>query len=137
MIRADLFRFSHTNVQVLGTLTFYDGAVVKGKFSTLELAWKENKNMVSCISEGTYKVIKRWSNRFGEHWHITDVPNRTFILIHAGNFHTEINGCVLVGTKHQDVNADGFPDVVESRKAMTAINDLLKEQESFELRIFS
>lgn len=62
---------------------------------TIELPWKRNELRVSCIPEGRYRVIDRFSPKFGRHWHIVDVPNRSFILIHpANNALKELAGCI-------------------------------------------
>jgi len=75
----------------------------------LELPWKDNQQKVSCIPLGTYSVKRRHSDRFKEHFHIQDVPNRTWILIHPGNYYTQIMGCVLVGGGFSDINNDWLP----------------------------
>ena len=80
-----------------------------GFFSkTLELPWRENKRSISCIPSGEYIVRIRQSPKYGSVYWVTDVPNRTWILIHAGNFagdtkkgfKTHVNGCILLGNKH-------------------------------------
>lgn len=53
--------------------------------STIELPWKQNKNQVSCIPEGKYELQKRWTRRFGNHFILMNVPNRSYILLHAAN----------------------------------------------------
>ena len=75
---------------------------------TLELPWRQNKRSISCIPAGEYNVKIRQSPKYGSVYWITSVPNRTWILIHAGNwagdrdkgFKTHVNGCVLLGKKH-------------------------------------
>jgi len=63
--------------------------------STIELPWKENKSQVSCIPEGSYELRKRYTPRFGKHFILTNVPNRSFILLHAANDALkEIKGCI-------------------------------------------
>lgn len=62
---------------------------------TIELPWKQNALRVSCIPEGRYRVLDRFSAKFGRHFHIVDVPNRSFILIHpANNALKELAGCI-------------------------------------------
>ena len=110
---------------------------------TLELPWKENKRRVSCIPAGRYTVVRRTSPKYGEHFHITNVPNRDLILIHAGNYAgsknpktkmSDILGCILVGTSMYDINADGIVDITNSKKAMKKLLKLLP-QEPFILNI--
>ncbi len=63
--------------------------------STIELPWKNNKSQVSCIPEGRYELKKRYTPRFGKHFIVLNVPNRSFILVHAANDALkEIKGCI-------------------------------------------
>ena len=62
---------------------------------SIELPWVGNQHIVSCIPEGKYEMKKRFSEKFGEHLHITDVPGRTLILIHPANDALiELGGCI-------------------------------------------
>ena len=92
---------------------------------TLELPWKNNQNDVSCIPKGIYKVSKRNSSKYGEHLHILDVPNRTFILVHSGNYYKQIQGCVLVGDSLIDLNKDKYKDVTNSKKTLEKLLSIL------------
>src|SRR5688572_33364162 len=63
--------------------------------STIELPWKNNMPRVSCIPEGEYELRKKWSKRFGNHFLLMDVPDRSHILIHPANDAlTELKGCI-------------------------------------------
>ena len=55
-------------------------------FDTLELPWKDNTTNISCIPEGVYIGKRRYSKKYREHMHITDVEGRSLILIHWGNY---------------------------------------------------
>lgn len=62
---------------------------------TIELPWRNNEVNRSCIPEGTYVLRRRYSKKF--HWHIeiTDVPGRSYILIHPANHAArELKGCI-------------------------------------------
>jgi hypothetical protein len=84
-----------------------EGVLTAGDFFcfTLELPWKDNQPDISCIPPGQYPVKPRLSPRFGEVYHVTEVENRSFILIHPGNFagdtalgyRTNVQGCILLG----------------------------------------
>ena len=102
-------------------------------FHTLELPWKENKRRISCIPADTYTVKKRWSEKYGWHLHITNVKGRTWILMHFGNFYTDILGCILAGNNHVDINNDGLKDITSSKKIMRLIMELVPE--NFKLQI--
>jgi hypothetical protein len=66
---------------------------------TLELAWKDNQRRKSCIPEGNYDLVNRQSSKFGKHYWVKDVPGRSAILVHVGNFPKDTSGCILVGDK--------------------------------------
>jgi hypothetical protein len=69
-----------------------DGAAI---CSTIELPWKNNQSQVSCIPEGKYKLIKRYSPHLKWHLQLMDVPGRQLVLIHPANdAFTELKGCI-------------------------------------------
>ena len=124
-----LNRWDFFDEQTIGSLMM-DGEIF---CYTLELPWRENRRNISCIPIGDYEVSRRTSEKYGEHFHILDVPDRSYILIHSGNFHNQIRGCVLVGEELADINKDGLPDVTNSKKTMKMLLDRLPE--TFTLRI--
>ena len=83
---------------------------------TLELPWKNNDRKVSCIPTGEYDIVPRWSQKYTNHLHILDVPDRDFILIHEANFVRQLEGCIAVGRRRIDIDGDGLIDVTESVK---------------------
>ena len=120
--KAILTRISDDGRQTLGHIKLINGKK-ELQLVTLELPWKDNERQISCIPKGTYEVKLRWSNNFGTHYHVLNVPNRDLILIHSGNFNKDTKGCILVGKKFADINKDGLMDVAMSRDAL---NDMLK-----------
>jgi len=63
--------------------------------SSIELAWENNQNRISCIPEGRYELTKRYSQRFDHHLLVNGVANRSYILIHAYNDALkESKGCI-------------------------------------------
>lgn len=126
-----LIRYKCDDKQTLGKLFDLDDDSFV--IHTLELDWDNNQKRTSCIPPGCYEVEPRYSEKYKDHFHIKDVPNRDFILFHSGNYHTHILGCILPGTGLSDINADGRKDVTSSRAAM----DLLLERypEGFRLEI--
>lgn len=63
--------------------------------NTIELPWKENRSRESCIPEGTYELIKRYSRRYQWHLLLNNVTGRNYILIHAFNDAVkESKGCI-------------------------------------------
>jgi hypothetical protein len=124
-----LERYPSSKVQTLGTLHIVDENNASIYYaSTLELPWKDNKNRISCIPIGTYPVIKHISPKFGECFWIQDVPGRSEILIHKGNFYTDILGCILPGADFTDINGDDYLDVVSSGDTMEELLMLLPDK---------
>ena len=135
-MKAILIRENFQDLQVTGSFELFDNNDKK-VFSckNLELPWLKNKSQKSCIPEGEYKVVNRQSAKYGNHYHVLDVENRTFILIHPGNYHFQIKGCILLGEKLTDINGDGYKDVTNSVKT---IKKLLKlAPKGFDLEIKS
>ena len=87
-----LNRFAYHPNATLGVISL-DGE----KFYTVERPWLNNEPNVSCIPLGEYEMDWRSSPRFGETWHIKDVPGRTHILIHVANFSKDVQGCIGLG----------------------------------------
>lgn len=51
------------------------------------------------IPAGTYQLTIRWSPKFSKAVpHVENVPGRTFIELHIGNFPSDTDGCTLIGT---------------------------------------
>lgn len=93
--------------------------LVKGRFicHTIELPWQNNAPRISCIPEGNYTVVKRYSRKFKWHLHLTDVPGRKWILIHPANHAIqELKGCIAPVT---EITAPGEGSL--SRKAFRAL----------------
>ncbi len=64
---------------------------------TLELPWKNNEKDVSCIPEGEYEFNRYSSTKYKNIWRLEGVPDRTDILIHAGNTIADFKGCIGAG----------------------------------------
>lgn len=100
---------------------------------TLELPWLNNQRRISCIPKGEYTVVKRYSPKYKNHFHILEVENRDWILIHIGNYHTDTLGCILPGLGLVDINGDGIKDVTSSGKAMNLLNKKLPSEFKLEI----
>ena len=71
----------------------------------------------TCIPEGTYDIkfrkvggfndrySKRYKNAHYGMLHLQDVPNFTYILIHAGNTSDDSSGCILTTTTQTDLDS--------------------------------
>lgn len=126
-MRLVLIRSSDNGHQTTGRLIVISEGGTVAAFSCLEPAWKDNQRSISCIPAGRYAVRKRHHERFGNHFHVLEVPGRDYILIHAGNYRSNTSGCILPGSGFGDINKDGQLDVVQSKVAMAALNNLLPD----------
>lgn len=124
-----LTRIHDTGVQTIGIMHLFDRNF-RTLFTckTLELSWRNNERRRSCIPTGKYKITPNQSPTFGPTFRLHDVPNRSDILIHTGNFHTNTLGCILVGNEFSDINRDGQLDVTSSRVIMNQLLAVLKTE---------
>tara|TARA_Y100000593_G_C4323318_1_gene345195 strand:- start:9667 stop:10098 length:432 start_codon:yes stop_codon:yes gene_type:complete len=120
-----IIRLSEEVCQTLGRLYIFEGLEERYSCYTLELPWLGNQRRVSCIPEGEYCVIKRVSQKYGEHFHVLDVPDRDYILIHFGNYNRDTLGCILPGKRCADIDGDGMRDVTSSRATMNYLYKLM------------
>ena len=115
--------------QTHGTLTVYDEDSGEQVFKcrTLELPDLGNQRNVSCIPEGHYDVSPVYSQTFGHIYGVEDVPGRSLIRIHQGNYagsinprtgRSDIRGCILVGKEFIDISGDGIADITSSKATL-------------------
>ncbi len=126
-----LTRVQEDAKQTLGSLSI-DGEIAA---VTLELPWLNNTRRISRIPNGTYRMIKHNSPKFGACFWVQDVPGRSEILVHYGNYHSDILGCILVGKAYKHLNQDGFFDVFNSKVAMRELLKHLPDQFNLEIKI--
>lgn len=89
--------------------------------ATIELPWKNNSARISCIPQGRYCLVKRYSPHFKTHFMLKDVPNRQYILIHpANNAALELKGCIAPVSLITGIGAG-----IHSVKAMQNLISLL------------
>ena len=100
---------------------------------TLELPWKDNLKDVSCIPEGVYTARKYDSPKHGGVVLLDDVPNRTYIEIHAGNYTRQIQGCILVGDSLSYLDSDSILDVSNSKTTLKLLMALLPARFNVEI----
>lgn len=135
MEQVDIFRTKESDQGTFGIL-------FSRTFScyTAELPWRDNQKNISCIPPGEYYTEIRMSPKFGKVYWVREVPDRSYILIHAGNwagdeskgYKSDVDGCIILGEK-QDTLA-GQLAVLNSRATLKKFMDELKE-EPFTLRI--
>lgn len=98
------------------------GILTAGRFRchTLERPWKNNERFDSCIPDGVYQCRPFDGARFRGVVEVTDVPDRSSILIHAANYAYELEGCIAVGHGcHFD--SENGSRIWESRKALAGL----------------
>ena len=133
-MKAMLIRTQYASDYTQGILLVFDAERnLRFQCCTLELPWRNNMRQVSCIPEGTYQVVRRSSPKFKDHYHLLQVPGREFILIHPGNYTSQIMGCILPGREFKRLNADSIPDIVQSQATLTSLLKLMGD--AFELQI--
>lgn len=129
-----LDRLADTGVSTFGSL---HDAENNELCVTLELGWHDNEPDRSCVPPGTYKMARRFSPKHGmDVWGLEDVPGRSDIELHIGNFAKDTKGCILLGTGYQDFGkADG--DVMGSKDAFTHFMYLMKDVDDTTLTIIA
>lgn len=93
-----LTRTERTPDGTFGELQVLAGGLLALK--TCEDDWKDNERSESCIPAGRYVLQRTIYRKHGyETFEVTGVPNRSRILIHAGNTEEDTMGCILVGLR--------------------------------------
>lgn len=129
-------RLNYGEKQTIGKLYLLNGLnEVVADFWSLELPDKDNKRRISCIPEGVYKARKHISPKHGLSLWLQDVPNRSEILIHKGNYHTDILGCIIIGSDLADINKDGYLDVTNSKKSVKELMSLIEDTDGIMIDI--
>ncbi len=100
-----------------GILTYRHEAICE----TIELPWRNNLRQISCIPEGSYRLMRRRHHKHGDLLAVVNVPHREAILIHPANFAlSELQGCIAPVTKCTAPGAGKY-----SRIALERIKDLV------------
>lgn len=122
-----LVRVTEHNNATMGVLCI-DGSP---EVVTLEDAWRDNEKQISCIPVGRYKLKLHRSPRFGLTYIVQDVPERSQILIHAGNTHKDTHGCILVGLQFGKSGSESA--ILASRSAFLKFMELMGNTPEAEL----
>ena len=89
----ELVRFGMFADRTLGKFRLNDHS-----WWSIEREWADNQPNVSCIPDGVYQMKRVDSPKFGKNmWEVCDVPNRSHILIHVGNYANNFLGCIGLG----------------------------------------
>lgn len=124
-----IIRLADQGLQTTGRFRVMDAGCERLNLAVLELPWRGNARGISCIPKGRYWVTHRAPTIAipYPHLYVHDVPGRSGICIHAGNFLCHTKGCPLVGLAHTDINADGLVDVASSRIAIDKLVALVPD----------
>ena len=138
MIRLTLQREASTEVETMGRLSWFeDGGVVQ--VHTVEQEWRPTapggEPFNSCVPAGRYDLIPHIHHGkdvvalvnpgLGVYYEELDRPSgvgRYMILIHPGNTHTDVVGCISPGLGRSGQM------VTNSRKAMKQLMDVIGGQ---------
>lgn len=104
--------------QTTGRFILTENEELLFKSYSLELPDLNNMAFFSCIPTGDYICKIEFSPSHGMCFHILNVPGRSHILIHSGNYNKDTEGCILLGENLLDINNDGLRDVTNSRKTV-------------------
>lgn len=99
---------------------------------TLENPWKGNQTNISCIPAGIYDCEPFSGTKYKDVYVVNNVPGRSHILFHTGNFESQTRGCILPGLGVDPSKPE--PMVTHSASAMHYLRSLISK-ESFMLEI--
>jgi len=120
-------RFKVTEGYTYGRCTVFDGnnAPVFASLS-LERGWLNNEKMISSIPTGIFECKYEYSPKFDKSlWEIYGVEGRTECKFHPANFVSQLNGCISLGDRLQDINGDKIFDLKNSKNAIKSFNNCL------------
>jgi len=138
-----LERFSYAKTETEGVITFPAGQ----ELATIEKPWEDNVPFESCIPEGTYilepytrgsgtKVVRLVNEGLGVYRtqaEMGDNEGRYAILIHSGNWSTDVVGCIAPGMKRYPMRNPKTKNmeqaVSRSRDAMITLMAMLPDDE--------
>lgn len=117
------YELAENDTGIFGTLYKYEEFICE----TFELPWANNAVARSCIPQGLYECEVVYTQKFGRVPLVKDVPGRTDILLHIGNFAKDTTGCILVGNYRQ------YAGLRDSKSAMG--NLLIELPDRFKLNV--
>jgi hypothetical protein len=139
-----LLRDLRTKEGTFGTWLFPTGET----FQSVELPDLNNTPRVSCIPDGRYSLGLRHSpvvsritrGKYKEGWEVQNVPGRTFIMIHPGNWPSNFLGCIGVGLKRvplQTKTGEMKLGVTQSQLAFDQFMTLMNKSAYWDIEITS
>ncbi|WP_064608792.1 DUF5675 family protein [Photobacterium sp. J15] len=86
------------------------------------------------IKAGTYNVLLYNSDKYKNVYELKNVPGRTKILIHSGNYHDDTEGCLMPGKTWGAINDKQY-HVGNSRTAFNEIKAEIQGKKSIQITI--
>lgn len=115
--------------QTEGRLMLYRDGEMVFTCVTLELPNLDNQKNVSCVLEGSFKVVREYSPKFKKMlFELKDVPNRSEIKIHRANYVRQLQGCIAPGLIYMDIDKDGLKDVSYSSICEDVIGQIMPDE---------
>ncbi len=91
-----IYRFEQTDKGTVSANLINTGDDSFNQFGyNIELPYLDNRRSVSCVPSGIYTFQKIVRPNGDEAIEILNVPNRTHILAHSGNYMQDTGGCIL------------------------------------------
>ena len=106
MSSVTITRYSQDSDMTLGVCHVEDEQGYSFMGYTLEPPWLDNRRNISCIPKGKYDLGWRTVGSYAEKYkkkgypgalEIMNVPDRSAVLCHSGNWPKDSLGCVLLG----------------------------------------
>ncbi len=135
-IRLIVERFEDNGKQTLSHVHIMENNISLFQFAGMELPWKENEKMISCIPIGVYgcEKVKQTANIPYDHISVLSVPNRSGVCLHKANFVTQLKGCLAIGDKHVDINGDAIKDITNSGRAFEVLMRMMPDKFKMEIK---
>lgn len=101
-------RFKITNDYVYGHCFIeHTNGIVDYVGASIEKGWRDNKVGESCIPSGTYDLVYEESAKFNKKlWEIYGVKGRSECKFHVANNASGLQGCIALGKRHVNIDAD-------------------------------
>jgi hypothetical protein len=145
MNRLVIERGGSTNEGTFGEATLVNAAgVTLWHGDSIELPWRNNQHMISCVPAGVYETQIVWFARLNLNvYELLNVPNRTSCLIHPANwagdtamgFHTDLEGCTGLGYGIGVIAPPGMAAQQAILRTVDAIHDFMNASEGDTLEV--
>ena len=137
MKRLILTRIQYEETQTRGILLVLNDNEIVFDCKTLELPYRDNQRGISCVPAGVYNIQKEYSPKFERDlYELKDVPSRSEIKIHQGNFSSALEGCILVGQRFTDIDHNGIADVTRSVHTLVRLHNILSDTDDTTITIY-